>query len=167
MHNTRSLGQGQCVSDDLNVTNCDTEQAPPGMKFDSCFKVAMEFSMGEVIVPANIMRCGIKVTRFDGSHKPGFSVCTQVPKVLSQTKPLGSGWSLCGAYGVMACNSSNYEGSGFTLKKCEANCCDEDKCNGIGAAGPTAPANNGCSHVASFLATLMSITAIFAGFFTH
>ncbi|KAJ7389438.1 hypothetical protein OS493_031682 [Desmophyllum pertusum] len=123
----------------------------------------------------------------------------------------------CGNIRAAACNSSTYQGMGLILKKCELKCCDNaDKCNGIGAAGATMPANhpdtapgnnttlrpgtnntlrpgtnttakpgpsttlrprtsitsttlgnNGCSHVASFVAILMSITAIFAGFFTH
>ena len=64
---------------------------------------------------------------------------------------------------------------GMTIKSCEGSCCFEDKCNGInGGSGsrgnlvPTLqPTNKGSSNLASFIATFMSVTALFAHFFIH
>ena len=64
---------------------------------------------------------------------------------------------------------------GMTIKKCEASCCFEDKCNGIiGGSGSggnvlatTTPTSKASSNVVSFIATFMSVTALFAHFFIH
>ena len=69
----------------------------------------------------------------------------------------------------------NITDPGMTIKKCEASCCFEDKCNSItGGSGSggnvpatTAPTSKGSSNGASFIATLMSVTALFAYFFIH
>ena len=71
-----------------------------------------------------------------------------------------------------ACNITD---PGMTIKKCESSCCFENKCNGIraesGSGGSviatTGPTNKGSSNVASFIATFMSATALFAQFFIH
>lgn len=71
-----------------------------------------------------------------------------------------------------ACNITD---PAINIKKCEADCCFEDKCNGIaGGSGSggnvvatTTPTSEGSSHVASFIATFMSVTALFAKFFIH
>ncbi|XP_078364547.1 uncharacterized protein LOC144648972 [Oculina patagonica] len=102
--------------------------------------------------------------------------------------------AMCGMAKAQYCNASNFQGSGMTMKSCEANCCFQDKCNGLnatfGTISPTVSAtmpasiaattsgkgatttgptitSNACLHVASFTVIFMSITVMFAGFFMH
>jgi len=128
-----------CTSGNINITDCDTLGLPKGL-YDACIKISIETSMAEQTLTMNTMACTMK------------AMCEKAKKD--------------------GCNITN---PGMTIKTCEASCCFEDKCNGItGGSGSggnvlatTAPTSKGSSYVASFIATFMSVTALFAHFFIH
>ena len=62
--------------------------------------------------------------------------------------------AMCGNLQDMACNRSKLEQTGLTLEKCEATCCEQDSCNGIGGA-----ANSASGSVATSTVSLRNLPA--------